>query len=143
MKFSRITQWTSTQFIQLVVLLCSVLQPGNELLSGSVPLGTPYPVLRYEGGTSYTMCSAFPCRRESLVYPLPVKEQDLHKHDNVKLFLSLFSASLCGQDVANKPIRNYLKQMLERMMNLSSMVSKRMHRRLGRLLQSAKFEFWP
>ncbi|BDA47649.1 probable LRR receptor-like serine/threonine-protein kinase at N-terminal half [Coccomyxa sp. Obi] len=39
-----------------------VLQPGNELLSGSVPLGTPYPVLRYEGGTSYTMCSAFPCR---------------------------------------------------------------------------------
>ncbi|CAL8471905.1 g11447 [Coccomyxa elongata] len=39
-----------------------VLQPGNDLLSGSVPLGTPYPVLRYEGGTSYTMCSAFPCR---------------------------------------------------------------------------------
>ena len=45
-----------------------VLQPGNELLSGSVPLGTPYPVLRYEGGTSYTMCSAFPCRREYLTF---------------------------------------------------------------------------
>ena len=42
-------------------LLCSVLQPGNIGLTGQVPLGTPYPVLRYEGASGYIMCSAFPC----------------------------------------------------------------------------------
>ncbi len=47
-----------------------VLQPGNPGLSGAVPLGTPYPVLRYNGATGYSMCSQFPCTREHLT-PLP------------------------------------------------------------------------
>lgn len=47
-----------------------VLQPGNPGLSGAVPLGTPYPVLRYNGATGYSMCSQFPCTREPLT-PLP------------------------------------------------------------------------
>ena len=48
---------------------CRVLQPGNPQLSGAVPLGTPYPVLRYNGASGYSMCSQFPCTREQ---PLPL-----------------------------------------------------------------------
>ena len=43
---------------------CRVLQPGNPQLSGPVPLGTPYPVLRHNGASGYSMCSQFPCTRE-------------------------------------------------------------------------------
>ena len=45
---------------------CRVLQPGNPQLSGAVPLGTPYPVLRYNGPSGYSMCAQFPCTRESV-----------------------------------------------------------------------------
>ncbi len=43
---------------------CRVLQPGNPQLSGAIPLGTPYPVLRYNGPSGYSMCSQFPCARK-------------------------------------------------------------------------------
>ena len=39
----------------------SVLKPGNSLMSGRVPAGVPYAVLRYDGGARYTTCGAFPC----------------------------------------------------------------------------------
>lgn len=48
---------------------CRVLQPGNPQLSGAIPLGTPYPVLRYNGPSGYSMCSQFPCARKPS-YPL-------------------------------------------------------------------------
>lgn len=51
---------------EVELALCRVLQPGNGQLTGAVPLGTPYPVLRYNGATGYSMCSQFPCARERL-----------------------------------------------------------------------------
>ena len=51
---------------------CRVLQPGNPQLSGAVPLGTPYPVLRYNGPSGYSMCSQFPCTREPFT-PVPIR----------------------------------------------------------------------
>lgn len=75
-------------------IACSVLQPGNDVLSGSVPLGTPYPVLRYEGGTSYTMCSAFPCRRA-------------HRHPSppstVAYSICVAAAEMCGLQACGTP----------------------------------------
>ena len=40
-----------------------MLQPGNPQLSGAVPLGTPFPLLRNNGPSGYSMCSQFPCAR--------------------------------------------------------------------------------
>lgn len=52
-------------FLNSFMGACRVLQPGNPQLSGGVPLGTPYPVLRYNGPSGYSMCSQFPCTREA------------------------------------------------------------------------------
>ena len=48
---------------------CRVLQPGNPQLSGAIPLGTPYPVLRYNGPSGYSMCSQLPCARKAFQPP--------------------------------------------------------------------------
>lgn len=41
--------------------LRSVLQPGNAQLTGPVPQGLLYPVLRSDGPNSYTTCAALLC----------------------------------------------------------------------------------
>ena len=42
-------------------LPCSVLQPGNRNLQGSIPSNTSFSVLRYQGGSTYLKCSQLPC----------------------------------------------------------------------------------
>ena len=49
--------------------LRSVLQPGNSLLSGRVPPGIQFPVLHYDGGASYSTCSALPCAGDPPTLP--------------------------------------------------------------------------